>query len=290
MTVRGGIISYGPYASDESSILVRKLSFGDAVTGADDLWSINPTFYADIRTGEISLREGAKVTVQEVWLRTYTGGGTVYPDAICMVRGTEESSWRSAGDGNGTISVTTTACTGTGTAWSNLIKAGDDSADAITLPWPAAGCRIFTSTDGSIFTAWTLTTNYTISDTKEITPVSAIATGTSLYAYYEGVPDVVVAAGDYIETSEGFHRILTIPTATSMTLSWYPSTTLTGTHHSAQQFPSGEGEVQFGIGYLVDSLQIRFVLVPRSSANAVSEAKAIGYTVCWDDSGDRNFE
>ena len=123
-----------------------------------------------------------------------------------------------------------------------------------------------------------LGTDYTITDTKEIT-LSGAAAGT-VKVYWENEPSIRVTVGDLIQTTEGWHRITAITNATTLTLDHYLSTgsDATATHHPAERMPVGDGEVKIGILKLTEGTRVRFIIMPDASGDA-TVAKITGYSV-----------
>jgi hypothetical protein len=193
----------------------------------------------------------------KIYCATGSDVGIYTPHVAFQSRATDEDAWADAGDSVGTISVTTSACTGIGTAWSTTISRGDGSTVAFTLPCLATQARIYIGT-----TAQVLNTDYTITDVKEITLATAPDGDSFVIAYWENEPHVRMRAGDYIETSEGLHRVVAIEDATALKLAWYPSETLVGTHRPAKQVPEQEGETVVGLAHQLDSLQSKILVIP----------------------------
>ncbi len=78
------------------------------------------------------------------------------------------------------------------------------------------------ATQARIYVGATQTTAFTVTGTKEITLDAA--SGDTVYAYWENEPPVRVEVADFIESSEGWHRIVAVPTAEDITLDHYLST------------------------------------------------------------------
>ena len=263
----------------ESTLKHAKLLFQTAQTGSDEpISGTTSKWYAIFETGELYLvPEGAREAVQEIILRTYCDG-TTNPDAIVQVRSLEDDSWHGSISSIGTITVDTTTCTGVSTVWSNKIAAGDDVEDTFTTPWLAAQGGFYTEV-GDVYTAITPTVN----SAYEVTLSAALATGTDLYQFTNNEPTVQAAAGDYIETTEGFHRVTSFDTAFDATLSSYLSagSDATATHHHAEAIPNGEAEVKFSMRGLCEGLRIRVYIIPRSDGDATIiklTGMAVGYT------------
>lgn len=261
------LVSHNPAADNTDVISLGELSTGDNVTGIDNVTDViadKSYWFADIRSGEIYIvPDGGKTSVKHIILKTYANG-TINPDVIIQVQSIEDTEWHDRGDTTGTATMTTTACTGVGTAWSNTIANGDDASTEFDLPWQASQCRLYIDS-----TLQVLGTDYTITDTKQITLTNVLATGEVLYAYSENSPEVIVSDGDYFESTEGFHRISSIETATSLTLDRYLSTgSETVTHHPAATIENGDGEAKLGINSLLEGARIRIIVIPRINGNA----------------------
>jgi hypothetical protein len=181
-----------------------------------------------------------------------------------------------------------------GTAWSNLIGRAGTEVDGIettfTLPCVASRARVFLETGGT-YTEQTVTTDYTTSG-NDITFLTAPTVGNNLYAYWDSVPEVPSSiVGDMIETTEGFHRITSADTATTLTLDHYLSTgsDATATHHPAAVIPSGDGEVKIGMHKLVEGMQIRVIIVPRSTGDS-TDTKLTGIVIGHEPAGRKVVE
>jgi photosystem II stability/assembly factor-like uncharacterized protein len=286
------------YPQDDSGgvdqIWAGYLEFGNSITGKDtftDTAAEDEYWHSDIQTGEIyPAGEGNKTIIRHLIARTYSDG-TTRPDLIFQTKSIEDTEWHDAGDSTGTVTVSTTACTGTGTAWSNKIgRAGtevDGSETVFTLPCPADKCRVFLESGGS-YTEQTSGTDYTTSG-NSITFATAPGAGNNLYAFDGFTPKV--EAGDYIQTTEGWHRITSVDTATTLTLSHYLSTgsDATATHHPAENIPSGDGEVKIGMHKLVEGVQIRVLIIPQSSGDSV-DTKLTGIVIGHEPAGRKVVE
>ena len=266
--VQGIYATYDVTSSDTDSLVVGDAKFGGAVTGKDQFTSTSSEdeyWYADIQTGELYLvGAGNKTSVKHIIVEGYSQD-TDGPDIILQVKSNEDSDWDDRGDDNGTITVTTSACTGSSTAFSNRIgRAGtevDGTETDFTLPAQAANARVYLEASDT-YTEQTSGTDYTTSGTT-VSFTSAPANTNDLYCYWDH-PSPVLAVGDLIQTSEGFHRITAINTATNLTLEHYLSTgSETATHHPADQLEDGDSEVKLGINKLVEGCQFRIIVVPR---------------------------
>jgi hypothetical protein len=293
MSTYSGVISYSDNSGNNTN---RCLAFGENIVGKDSFYAFagrdigagfdyrKTPWVGIVETGEEQVaEEGAKSNVMEVWLRTYVSGTTA-PDAYIEYRGTKDSSWSRTGDDDATISVTELACTGTGCAWSNTIAAGDDATTVFALPCLVDKASIYIGS-----TPQALTTNYTKSGEKEITLLSPLLSGTTLYAYWTGTPFIKMRVGDIIETSWGWHRVTAIPTYNTLTLADYLQVPdiVAGEHHQAQQLPIGEGETIFGVNRVLNTMQLRITIVPRYISTAATNCRLLSYKIGVVSSGER---
>jgi hypothetical protein len=201
----------------------------------------------------------------------YCTEDTEPPFEILMVRALDQDDWHNLGDSIGTIEVTTSACTGTGTVFSNIIGYGDGSTVVYNTPVAASRCQFYV---GGVET-----TQYNITGTSEITFVAPQYQ--EIKAYWAGNPIVKVAINDFIETPGGFHRIVAIPRYDQLQLEWYPSETLEGTHHPSKLLQHGEYEAVFPINQTLNTLQIRVIILPRDAFDASDVVKVIGFNVVY---------
>ncbi len=227
-----------------------------------DLYNWRQQQYATLETGELRVvEEGNKGRLMEIRIRT-SADGTIMPGLVGAIKSLDDSDWTWLGDSTGTISVTDAACTGTGTAWSNCLGLGDDTATVFGVPAPPGVCRVYR--DSALLESGT---DYT-EGSSSITLSSPLLTGEKLYAYWPGEPVVRAKVGDYIRTSEGFHRIETIPTATSCTLEWYPETTVTGYHCYGRALTTGESKLaDLPVNRTFNTIQVKIVIVPRLTSD-----------------------
>lgn len=287
------MVSYNPDGSGETGsvatrLLVAELSTGETITGKDEWTAVSAadTYHGvDVQTGNIYIvPEGVKTGIKHIIANTYTDGTSESTNPILVVqcKSLEDSDWHDNGDSNGTITVTTSACTGSGTAWSNAIGAAGGT--VYTTPCLATQARIYVGSS-----AKTLGTDYTITGTKQITLGSAA--GDTVYAYWENEPQVIARVGDYIQSTEGWHRITAISSATSMTLDHYltSGTDATATHHHGTPLPVGEGEVKIGISKLVEGVKLRFLIFHRADGDA-TVTKITGVSVGHIPAGEKIVE
>jgi len=231
VTVYGGIYGYGVGGTSYTDKLITMRSaWGSVIKGFQSFKDITSFYTRDpgiLISGSIKLvPDGYKASVKQAYLKTYTEGTTM-PDVIVQVRKWDATSWVDAGNTKGTITVTTSACTGSGTAFVNA------------------------------------------------------------------EPYVPVEVSDYILTSYGWHRITAVTDDTHLTLEWYPAETgasVTGTHHPAKQLGSGDTETYIGINAMVDTMDMRVIVLPRSSATAATIVKLVDIGVDYDIVGPRMKE
>jgi hypothetical protein len=262
------IASHHPLSSDTDQVTVSSLDLGGGLSGKDALASSGQDDYwhSTIETGELFVApEGSKVSLRHVIARTYTAAendNVNRPYLAIDVKSLEDSSWGAIGDSVGTATMTTTALTGSGTAWSTTIAAGDDATDTFTLPCQGSQARVYIDS-----TLQVEDTDYTVSG-NDITLSAVLASGTVLYAYWENYPEVKVVVGDAFKSSEGFHIVTSITNSTTIVLDHYLSTgSETVTHYSTSQLPSGEGETKLGIKGLVEGVRIRLYIIPDYNAD-----------------------
>lgn len=274
---RRTFVCYNPITADTDELVVAELGTGDTITGIDEWTSEagDDTYHTTVfETPEISLvPEGDKTSIKHIILRTYTDGTDQDTNPVIgiQVRSLEDSSWSCAGDTVGTITVDTDSCDGTGTAWSNTL--GASGSTIYNTPCLATQARVYVGS--SLQTAGT---DYTITDTKEITFGSA--TGDTVYAYWENYPYVKVGVDDLIATTEGYHLITAVPDYNSLTLDHYLSTgsDATAVHIPAERMPVGDGEVKIGLNKLVEGVKIRVIIMHDSTGDA-TVTKVTGMTV-----------
>lgn len=293
------LVSYTEDDNDVAVLQIGSLSTGDAITGKDAFSGTSADeeyWYATLETGEVYLvPEGQKTSIKHIIVRTYCDGtaGT-NPHLLVDVRSIEDSDWSNRGDGFGTITVTTDACTGDGTAFSHLVGRAGDEVDGseVTFTCPAPPARVYLETGGT-YTLQVLGTHYTVSG-NDITFTAAPGAGNNLYVYWDNYPEVKVSVDDFIETTEGLHRITAVNVAgdagtadedTHLTLDHYLSTgsDATATHHPAVQVPNGQGEVKIGLNKLTEGCRIRIRIVPETGGDATVlkiTSLAIGHEPC----------
>jgi hypothetical protein len=273
---RNDYVSHHPHSDDTNSIILYNLNYGEQTTGYD-VASTRTTpdedayWSALVETGELFVeREGDKVGLKHLIVETYTTSGdddnTGRPYLVADVKSIEDSDYATSGDAVGTATMTTTALTGSGTAWSTTIagpSAGstqqecDGAETAFTLPCLASQARLYLDS-----TLQVSGTDYTSSG-KVATFTTAPAATKTLYAYWSNYPEVKVKTGDMFKSTEGWHRVTAISSAQDITLDHYLSTgSETVTHYPAWQLDDGHGRIEIGINRLVEGVQIRLYIIP----------------------------
>ena len=296
------LLCYGPDPADTDTLVTLELSPGELITGIDEPTTTaadDNYWHAIAETGEINLvDEGRKVRVTHAIIETYTealiGTNLDRPDLVVQIRSMEDTEWHGSVPSVGTITLTSSTCTGSGTAFSNLIgRAGEEvtgSEDEFTLPCQASQARVYTELSGT----YTLETAYTTSGNTITFTTDPLVTK-NLYAFWDAYPEVRAAVGDYIYSPvfDSWHRITAINTATNLTLDHYPpsGSDATAVFYPAGQMPDGEGEVKVGINKLVDSLRVRFIVIPRGDqSNPSTTAKVTGISFGYRPHGKRVLE
>jgi hypothetical protein len=229
-----------------------------------------------LETGELYItEEGSKCSLKHLLVETYTkssvSGATAQPWFTAEVKSIEDADFATPGDTAGTATMTTTALTGSGTAWSTKIADGDDATTVFDLPCQGRIARVYIDS-----TLQVSGTDYTI-DGNEITLAAVLASGEELFAYWDAVPEVIVKVGDVFKSTEGWHRVTAIADATNITLDHYLSTgSETVTHYPAWQLDDGHGRVEVGINRLVEGVQIRLYIIPEY--NSTDQAEIVKIT------------
>ena len=282
-------VSYGPNSGDTANCQLGYLLSGAVASGTDTINNRTATaqevkWYATFETGELYVtQEGEKSSIKHLIIESYTAsdsGNSDRPYIVAEVKSIEDSDFATSGDTTGTATISTTAVTGVGTAWSNTIVTGTAAAGEIgpyTLPCIATQARVYVDT-----TLQVEDTDYTTSG-NTITLTTDLGTGEVLYAYWENVPEIKVKVGDFFKSTEGWHRITAVNTSTDIDCDHYLSTgTETVTHYPAWQLDDGHGRVELGINRLVEGVQIRLYLIPdydgtQQSTIAKITGLSIGY-------------
>ena len=269
----GGVFGYGNGGAN--TLVTGRVQIGEPITGVSTLNSLEYHESGFFQTGEYRLvEEGKSCLIKNVYVRTYSNDKTSEDEApyvILKVRPVDSDTWLF--NSAGTCSVTTTTCTFTNAISANC-GVGTGAAAVFATPATATKCRIYVND-----VLQTLTTHYTITGAKQITFVTPPTLNHVIRAVWSGYPTIKLSVGDFVETSQGFHRILTAPTPTTVTLDWYPSTTLTGTHIQAKRASAGTSEVKFPIQSHLNSLQLRGIIIPADHAEASTVVKVAGFNV-----------
>lgn len=271
-------VHYEPI-SDSSKLVSSYFDTGNAVTGVDTVDSLTEVFYGLIETGENRVvREGERAVIRRMEVRTYSDDDD--GASFCVeIQNEPKDIWQIVGDDTGTIALTAATCTGTSTVWSNKIADGDDLTSVFTTPPLARQGRYYIDT-----TLLVLDTDYTITGTNQITLTNPLASGTELFVYWENLPNVEVATGDFIRSTSDdiFHFISSIDLYNDITLSTYPSGSDTGTHYRASPLIEQDDKlVGFGVYFQTNDFKMRIFLVPRSDSTS-TVTKIYGYLVDYD--------
>ena len=285
-------VTHHPFSQDTDLVGVARLRVGDIITGTDYLNSSEFGYWSgSIESGELFItQEGEKSSVKHLIVETYTtattGDNTDTPYLTAEVKSIEDSAYVTLGDTNGTATMTTSALTGSGTAWSTTIAVAADHPTIDTEQECGAGKVEFTlpciASQARVYIDDVLYENYTTSST-EITCAVSPASSSTLKAYWENVPEVKVKVGDMFKSSEGWHRVTRIDSAENIILDHYLSTgSETVTHYPAWQLDDGHGRTELGINRLVEGVQIRLYLIPdydgtQQSTVAKITGLSIGY-------------
>lgn len=257
-----------------SNLVMGAVDIGGTPRGKDTVGGSTAHWCGMIETPAVDVSGGGeRVTVRAVTVESYTDSDPSKVHAGVTVASDDNDNWRCAGS-DATVTLTTTAATGVpGTAaWSAKIADGDDITKVFTLPAQASKCRVFLKEGGS-YTQQTAGTDYTITDTKEITFATAPTSSQEVYAWWDSVPYVLVNAEDLVlDGNDDMHLISSVDSATELTLDWYPAASTTGQHIPARELPHGDGEVDLGVGALCRRIQVRVYLYPEDDAGTSDTA------------------
>ena len=284
---RSGIVAYAAYPGDNDGILcTRVLTDGYPLRGTDHFLNLSTLFShwpAEYVSPEIEFDADTRVIVRRIRVRTFSEEDKIGADLVASVKGVYDADWRYEFPSAGTIACSTSAVTGTGTAWSHVIAIGDNSEDTFTLPVEASRCSIYLDS--------VLTTAYTSSE-DSITFTAAPGTGVTVTAFWEGSPEVTMRVGHFIKTAEGWHRVTAVNTATSIDLEWYPTsgTGVVGEHIPAYRILPGERETVVPVNQLCDRPQFRILLLPRNHPTSARVAKLLSFIVEYDLVGQKQAE
>jgi hypothetical protein len=275
----GVYVSHNAQSTDTDRIVLGSLSFGDKITGIDEITEVDDDYwYGRVQTGEIYISpEGTKVGIKHVIIDTYTDtdAATDNPDVIVEVKSLEDTEWHSAQDEyiEEAITVTDAACTLSSSAppgaFSYKLGTATGGNDTFDLPWLATNVDVYSETGGT-YTPCTLVTSapsaddtYQISDTQEI--VVQAAANEAIYAYCNNEPVVMAAAGDYVESDEGFHRITSITNYITAVLDRYKASgsDADAIHYHAEQMPAGSGKIKVAVNKATEGVLVRITILPR---------------------------
>ena len=275
-------VGYNPDTDNLDHTVTLYLNLGAAIKGTDDIKSgLDSHWHAIIETGDLDLvGEGQTTTLHELELQTHSSGGTVQPDVTAQVKSGNESAWRNGGDSTGTISLASTTATGTGTVFSNII--GINTGTVFTTPQPASRCRVFKHTvAGDTYAQLTLTTDYTITGTSQITLVSGLTSGVNLVVYWDSKPEVKVGVSDYLlgSTSDEMYRITSVTDYNTLVADHAPDATEAVTHLPAGQMDTGDSRRVIATPAKVEDANIKLRIIPRDSASASTRASITGVVI-----------
>jgi hypothetical protein len=284
------IVGYSE-TTTQSDLLTLELSYGTAVRGLGNIASDNEgRWHMVMQSGVLRLGSvGETVDVKDIEVHTWCGNTTgveemdedpasfTAPDVTVEIRSKEDSSWRSLVE-LGSVSVGTSSCGGTDTTFSHKIGEGTAGGQTVySTPCRAAKAVVYTETGGT----YTEVTAFTVTDTHEITFTTAPTDGHGVNVFWSGEPVVSTVDSDYVRTTEGLHRITDVDDFETLTLDWYPTTTLDGTIVKAQQMAEGRGILTFGLGAKVEDMELRISIVPRNAANAAAHARIVKLVVSY---------
>jgi hypothetical protein len=284
---RRTLVSYPPNSSDTDTLIVAKLSSNEKVTGTDTVTTFGATYSAKWSSlaefGELYItQEGNKASLKHLIAETYTtatkGDNTDRPYLVADVKSIEDSDYATSGDSVGTATMTTTALTGSGTAWSNTIVVGTAAAGEVgpyTLPCLGSQARLYKDS-----TLLVETTDYTVSG-KTVTLTTDLGNGEVLYAYWENYPEIKVKVGDFFKSASDWHRVTSVTNSTTIVCDHYLSSgSETVTHYPAWQLDDDHGRIEIGINRLVEGVQIRLYLIPDYNGTQQSTvAKITGLSI-----------
>jgi hypothetical protein len=282
------ILSYHPLSTNTDQIITMQLGMDVQIVGKD--WPVfgsatyDEKWYAMMETGEIYLvPEGNKTSLKHLIVRTYSaanGDNEDRPRIIAQIRSLEDTEWHTVGDVDdySSFTLTNVACTTSsegGAAFTNLMDEGAGAGGTtvtVIPPFDPRGCRYYKETSGS-YSLQTSGTDYTATSASAVFTDNGPPAGTDLYAYWENYPEIRIATGDFMESSESMHRVTgtTGDNATGgLTLDHYLSTgsETVSTHHPSVQIPDGEGEVKIGVNKLVDGFRLRLLVIPEYGGDA----------------------
>jgi len=283
------MVGYDTNPSTASTLSVGYFNYGNAITGCDTVGAVNARWYGEILTGFIQLvGPGEKTSLRALLAKTYQDKATVFY-AFCG-KGSDEDDWSGCHDTQGTISVTSTAVAGTSTMFSSLLGVSTGAETVYTGAVQPAWCWDVIVTNGSDVVQ--TTPSYTVTGAYEITFGSALTAGWKVYAYWDADPSPIMAVNDLIETDEGMHPIASITNRAALTLDWYPTTTLAGTHWHVDTPALGEKEAYAGFQLMADAVQVRIIVVPDSTVgtpetNAAKKVKLLGLEIHHQPAGKR---
>jgi hypothetical protein len=195
-------VSHNPGNGDSDKVLTARLAVNEPIVGNDRIVDLDDEYYwaADGELGELFITaEGEKSSLKHLIAETYTaatkGANSDRPYLVAEVKSIEDSDYATSGDSVGTATMTTSALTGSGTAWST------------TIAGPAAGSTVqecdgvttdFTSAWQASQVRWYLDSTLQVSGTDYTTSGTTVSFTTApgatktLYGYCENYPEVKV--------------------------------------------------------------------------------------------------
>lgn len=267
------LMSYG--RSSSGFIRSQRISIGEPVTGTDVITDVSLRRYSQFQTGEYRLvEEGKKCLIKNIFVRLYSNDADANDDppyVILMVKPVDRFEW--IYNSVGSCSTTSSTCTFS-VPVSGLMEEGDASETVFDTPARATKCRIYVDDVKQV-----ALTDYTITGNKEITFISPPGLGAVVRAVWPGQPWLDVHVNDFVETSEGFHRITSIDSMYGVSLDWYPVAATSGTHVQGKVAGTGTSETIFPIHSHLNSMQLRVIIIPADTATASSVIKAVGFDV-----------
>jgi len=267
------------YATDTvvmGNLVTLDFQYYAAVTGIDDAdLGEDGRFHADMITGCFRIQKlGIRGDLSEILVRTNCDpNSSSRPMVAVGIKAEPEDDWRYGGKAAGTIAVDGVAVTitGTGTAFTNTIAAGDGASTVFDIPWLVEkATRVYWKQDAPGTTETDLA--YTKSGARQITLALVLANG----------GDLIVEAGPYLPMVEGdVNDLLELEDGTILFISGitdYNSLTsgyIPGTYSGAAEYitakempagdAKGDGKLIFGLGEGFDQLMVRILMVPKES-------------------------
>lgn len=247
-----------------------------------------------LETGMIYLvPEETKTKLHTIIIHTHCDGTLTGFNGVIgvAVKSEEDSDWHTNGDPWAIFTIDTdTTVAITNGASTHVI--GRASGTEFNTPCLAIQGRYYK--DAALLVEGT---HYTITDTRQVTLVSALVGAEALYCYYENEPQPLCKKGDILETSEDLHYISHDPDVSNVYNTVTVTTALSaGTeaakHYRVEFIPNGDGECKFGINKLVNGvkLKILFGAYHSGAGNAGKNYKITGITLGHTPAGQKTLE